>query len=316
VDHFASSARDAYTAGHEHALDLINEIALESKNENPDVQKIARLTHQALAVEASAGHFLTDAFSSGHVRVPRKELYELKTIFGLSVPSAITGLFTLVMHNDDGKNGLWITDKLTGDEWKAFGDDSLLTGKGRKNKEKVCTAASIGMQEIIGKLKEAQGKEQPQESFPEWGTIYELIPEECAHKNINQPLFKVDDEGKLLRRKDVNDPLCQDYISNWWIGTTLMLLLPQVFRYAFSGSTSQAESENQDDTYSEEQTSERGLSPRLDSYVRMSRDMPANDSTGRSPSLDELRVKSQPVTSPRRDIGEDLQETNLSPSFK
>lgn len=239
VDHFSQSARAAYQAGHELANKLIKEIELESRKKIQEEGKIERLTNQVLAIEASAGHFLTDAFSSGHVRVPRKELYELKTLLGIPVPSAITGLFTLVMHNEDGNNGLWVTDQLTGDVWKAYGDDSLLTGKGKDNRIKVCAAARIGMLEIIGQLKQVQGINTQNETFPTWGTVYKLFPDQCHNLNLNQPLFKVDN-GQLLRRKNVKDLHCKEYISNWWIGTTFLLLLPQIFAYLFSSSSDQA----------------------------------------------------------------------------
>lgn len=252
IDHFAESAKSAYTAGHELALKLIDDIAEEYKKEIQDLKKIEQLTHQVLAIEASAGHFLTDSFSSGHVRVPRKELYELKTLFGIPVPAAITGLFTLVMHNEDGKNGVWVTDKLTGNVWKSYGDDSLLTGKGKDNRIKVCAAARMGMLEIIGQLKKAQGLDVQGEQYPKWGTIYQLFPEQCTDINSNQPLFKKDDQGQLLRRKDVNDPSCKEYMSNWWVGTTLLLLLPRILEYigftmfsASSSETKQEETNNQ-----------------------------------------------------------------------
>lgn len=239
VDHFAGSAKIAYQAGHELALDVIKQIQELSSQQPIDETKINRLIHLTLAIEASAGHFLTDAFASGHIRVPRKELYELKTLFGIPVPSAITGLFTLVMHNEDGKNGLWVTDKFSQKEWKAYGDDSLLTGKSKDNREKVCAAAKMGLLEVISQIKKAlPNKTENPLPLSRWGEVYELFPIPCDYKNQNQPLFKLDANGRLLRRKEINNTLCTEYINNWWIWTTFLLILPTVIKYAFGISDS------------------------------------------------------------------------------
>lgn len=233
LDHFSTSSHASYKAGHELALSLIEKVAIEYKKDEPDHKLISQLTHQALAIEASAGHYLTDSFSSGHTRVPRKALYELRTLFGLPVPAAITGLFTLVMHNEDSDNGLWLKDDSTKDVWKAYGDDSLLTGKGQDNRKKVNTAAQTGMLELIGELKKANRTISTQDNFPSKGTVYTLLPSVDEEKNPNQPLFKEDQTGKLLRRKNVNDINCKEYISDWNVGSTLAILMPQIISYVF-----------------------------------------------------------------------------------
>ncbi|KTD21597.1 phosphatidylcholine hydrolyzing phospholipase [Legionella londiniensis] len=233
IDHFSDSAMLAYAAGHEAARDMIRQIPHTSSEEEKK-----RLIYKALTLEASAGHFLTDLFSSGHVRVPRKELYNLKTILGIPVPSAITGLFTLVMHNEDGEHGVWVTDQLTGEAWKAYGDDTLLIGQGTDNRIKACTAARMAMLEIVREIKQASQTSLVQqneeiEKLPEFGTIYKLFPEACNKGTLNHPLFKLDKEGNLLRRKDVNDPLCSEYKKNWWVWSTFLLILPKALAYAY-----------------------------------------------------------------------------------
>ncbi|WP_158616441.1 hypothetical protein [Legionella septentrionalis] len=245
VDHFGVNAKETYQAGHELALEYIKKIAEEKKKEAPDFKLIQAWMHHVFALEGSAGHFLTDAFSTGHVRVPRQELYELKTIFGIPVPAVITGLFTLVMHNEDGKNGLMLTNG-RGETFKAYGDDALLTGKGAVTFKKVTTAARAGMQEIFSELKKIFHENRNEEkasviadrSPPTWGGVYDLFPVAKEENNVgNNALFKMQ-SGKLLRRKDIHDIACTEYIENWWVWTTFLLLLPQIWQYAFGTAAS------------------------------------------------------------------------------
>lgn len=62
-DHFLPYAKDAYIAGHALALEKAREA---SKVENRE-EKI-RLLEEAYSIDAFACHFLTDSFSSGHLR--------------------------------------------------------------------------------------------------------------------------------------------------------------------------------------------------------------------------------------------------------
>ena len=62
-DHFLPYAKDAYIAGHELALEKAREASKVGNQEN----KI-RLLEEAYSIDAFACHFLTDSFSSGHLR--------------------------------------------------------------------------------------------------------------------------------------------------------------------------------------------------------------------------------------------------------
>lgn len=63
TDHFLPFAKDAYLAGHELALEKAREASQESERE-----KKMRLLEEAYSIDAFACHFLTDSFSSGHLR--------------------------------------------------------------------------------------------------------------------------------------------------------------------------------------------------------------------------------------------------------
>lgn len=83
-------------------------------------------------------HFLTDAFSAGHMRVPRQAL------------GAQRAFAALLMHNFDGKNGLWVHDG-SGEPWVAYGDEMLDDSLNHRNKEKTreaVHAALIALKEV------------------------------------------------------------------------------------------------------------------------------------------------------------------------
>lgn len=78
---------------------------------------------RALATEAFGCHFLTDAFASGHMRVPRRYLGER---FGI-----LRGALKMSrdMHAEDNDQGLWVTPRRSSRPrvvWRAYGDGRLL----------------------------------------------------------------------------------------------------------------------------------------------------------------------------------------------
>ncbi len=95
---------------YERALRMVREHATSTPRE----LKSAPIPAEAIALTAFGLHFLTDSFSSGHMRVPRESL-------------GVNGsLAAKMMHDLDGGYGLQVTygshDK---QEWRAFGDDYL-----------------------------------------------------------------------------------------------------------------------------------------------------------------------------------------------
>lgn len=98
-DHFAKDGRawNAYLVGHTIAMDLA---AKAGKNNN------VKMLEKAYTIDAFANHFLTDYFSSGHLRTPRKELqFGPKGIFWFSRGG---GYLSKLMHDEDCSKGLWV----------------------------------------------------------------------------------------------------------------------------------------------------------------------------------------------------------------
>ncbi|ADO68780.1 uncharacterized protein STAUR_0976 [Stigmatella aurantiaca DW4/3-1] len=98
-DHFAPRSWGRYARHHREALFLALDKDLDA----------------ALVRNAFADHFLTDAFASGHLRVPRDLLV------GLS-----GALPTRKMHDEENVQGLWVRSA-SGFVWRSYGDDHLGT---------------------------------------------------------------------------------------------------------------------------------------------------------------------------------------------
>jgi hypothetical protein len=115
-DHFVPAGRawKVYAAGHAMALDIAGDTKWKSGGGGGSSSSVERLT-LAYAFEAFSLHFLTDMFSSGHLRTPRK-------IFPQECsPDDVGSYLSRYMHDEDCKYGLNVTNK-KGDRWRAYGD--------------------------------------------------------------------------------------------------------------------------------------------------------------------------------------------------
>lgn len=105
--HFAPTNWIRFNREQRAALELV-----EKHLASPPSGATAPIPAEALARTAFALHFLTDAFSAGHMRVPRVTM---------DVAGAMAAK---LMHDLDGKYGLQVKNDF-GDVWRAFGDGYL-----------------------------------------------------------------------------------------------------------------------------------------------------------------------------------------------
>jgi hypothetical protein len=136
-DHFGQCAIAAYSAGHQVALDAAAGIASQNL---PLAQQVQALQH-AYAQNAFADHFLSDVFSSGHMRTPRQALY------GHTTPSALGSLLARGMHDEDCKYGLTVHNE-RGDTWVAYGDKQLMNPLNQTNLKYVTQALQASADEV------------------------------------------------------------------------------------------------------------------------------------------------------------------------
>jgi hypothetical protein len=155
-DHFAPYAKVAYRAGHELAMDMAK-LAAKTPQENEKY----RLLMLAVSLEAFAGHYSTDLFSSGHMRVPRAELpvYASKHpgagLGEKQLISTFSGLASLghvlvhEQHDEDGRLGLWVSNQVNPEPWQAFGDGDFFEEKSEPNRAMAIDMVKKGLEEVM-----------------------------------------------------------------------------------------------------------------------------------------------------------------------
>jgi hypothetical protein len=204
ADHFGEWALSAYLAGHTGALQQAV-VAHQSGSEQQ--------LELAYAMNSFADHFLTDLFSAGHLRVPRKQLARVVT------PGEQGSLISRFMHDEDSKFGLKVRNAL-GDEWHAYGDKRYFDSNDAANRAQVKHAVQVSADEIFeayvsGILPSPATYKAP---------LY--VPDLNAVNNPStnfSPLFKAEGD-KVLRRKDVNNLNDKQWTNDWWGWSTYLLL--------------------------------------------------------------------------------------------
>ncbi|VVO24982.1 phospholipase [Pseudomonas fluorescens] len=204
VDHFGEWALLAYVAGHTAALHQ----AVLAHNSGDD-----RQLELAYAMNAFADHFLTDLFSAGHLRVPRKQLAAVVT------PSDLGSLITRFMHDEDSKFGLNVSNA-RGDKWRAYGDKRYFDTLDSANCRQVKLAVQRSVDEVFDTF--IRGTLPAPENY----IALDYIPDLKAVQNPSgnfSPLFVMEGD-KVLRRSDVNNLDDQNRIGDWWGWSTYLLL--------------------------------------------------------------------------------------------
>jgi len=204
-DHFGDDAWLAYKAGHELAL---NEAI--KAHFNGDIKTL----EYAYTLNAYASHFLSDRFSSGHLRTPFVHLVNEVT------PSTIGSVLVTFMHNEENHNGLHVHN-LRGDHWIAYGDRRYFDSVNDQNTVILKEALQESANQIYSAFTTGQ--------IPNDESVFNLIPvADETGKNRNQditPLFYRDESNHLLlRRSNTSNLHDKEFTSNWWGWSTLIEL--------------------------------------------------------------------------------------------
>jgi hypothetical protein len=128
-NHFGWYNMKDYVRYHQEAIDKALR-SYELKDSNPE--KSLLLFQQALVANAFADHYLTDAFASGHVRVPRVQVVEwAKANLEGFLKKNRGDLVTMLLHDNESKNlrtgaeeGFPVANSY-GDQWETRGDGHL-----------------------------------------------------------------------------------------------------------------------------------------------------------------------------------------------
>lgn len=197
-DHFGRDAETAYRAGHAVAM----EEAARAGRATDKTERRARL-ERAYAMNAFADHFLTDLFSAGHLRVPRRQLFK-------QVPLKTTsGNLTRAMHNEDSVRGVDVRNQAD-DKWRAYGDKRLRDSVSTANRGMVMRAAQLSADEVWDAF-----NQQPPAKHPK---ALLLTPDYTHLVNTpleNFPALFVAEGEKVLRRRELFKRDDRSYVSNW-----------------------------------------------------------------------------------------------------
>ena len=204
ADHFAEGALLAYIAGHTAALQQ----AVIAHHTGDDTS-----LELAYAMNAFADHYLTDLFSAGHLRVPRKQLAAVVT------PSDLGSLITRFMHDEDSKFGLNVRNG-HGEQWHAYGDKRYFDAIDSANRAQVNLAVQVSADEVFAAY--LSGIAPSPANFAALKRLPDLQAVLNPTGNFS-PLFKVEGD-KVLRRKDVNNLNDTATVDDWWGWSTYLLL--------------------------------------------------------------------------------------------
>ena len=204
ADHFGEWALSAYLAGHSAALQQAV-VAHQSGS--------GQQLELAYAMNSFADHFLTDLFSAGHLRVPRKQLAAVVT------PGELGSLISRFMHDEDSKFGLNVRNAL-GDEWHAYGDKRYFDSNDAANRTQVKRAVQASADEIFDAY--ISGIAPSPATFKAPLHVPDLNAANNPANNFS-PLFKAEGD-KVLRRKDVNNLNDKQWTNDWWGWSTYLLL--------------------------------------------------------------------------------------------
>ncbi|PQP05692.1 phospholipase [Pseudomonas frederiksbergensis] len=204
TDHFGEWALLAYVAGHTAALQQ----AVLAHNSGDEKQ-----LELAYAMNAFADHSLTDLFSAGHLRVPRKQLAAAVT------PSDLGSLITRFMHDEDSKFGLNVRNG-DGDRWRSYGDKRYFDAIDSANRTQVNQAVQVSADEVFAAY--LSGVAPSPGSFAALKNLPDLQAVLNPADNFS-PLFRVEG-NKVLRRKDVNNLNDTATVDDWWGWSTYLLL--------------------------------------------------------------------------------------------
>jgi hypothetical protein len=141
-DHFGLNAQLAYLAGHRVAITR----AILAHNRSPLVPggPPANL-NDAYAANAFADHFLTDLFSAGHLRTPRKELHDWSKV-GIPGVGMAGDVLAWYGHDEDCKYGLNVRNK--SQTWMMYGDKRIFDSVNITGRDVAAKAVEVSKQEV------------------------------------------------------------------------------------------------------------------------------------------------------------------------
>lgn len=212
LDHFVPDALHAYETGHTVAL----ETAIEAHNlllQNAQ-EKALQTLQTAYAQNAFACHFLSDAMSSGHMRVPRRAMH-----YGIDLPMILNLLLANLMHEEDSILGLQVINH-EGLQWKALGDGYTTHPEAKTQQDVLNQILQRSADHVYDAF--ISGK------MPHTYDEMQLLPnyDQLNNNDNHAALFKFEN-NKLLKRNQNHNPMDYHWLESW--SPILTLLDFQIF---------------------------------------------------------------------------------------
>ncbi len=206
-DHFGEWAVLAYQAGHAVALGQ----ALQAHNTSDPTQAKALLT-KAYAMNAFADHFLSDLFSAGHIREPRRQIYMTANV-GVTANLCAKG-----MHDEDCKYGLRVSNAM-GDTWRAYGDKRYFDTVNLQNKALVDAAVQASATEVFNAFINGTQPANPGQYIALQFTTNLAQVQDYRNNPLGNfvPMFVLDSEA-VKCRNSLNDLNTPGWTSVWTTG--------------------------------------------------------------------------------------------------
>jgi hypothetical protein len=200
-DHFGQRALLSYQTGHGAALAQ----ALVARTITEPLKR-RRALELAYALDAFSNHFLSDLFSAGHLRTPRRELTDRVTIPGLG------SLLAWWMHDEDSKWGLACQNR-DGQRWKSYGDKRLADTMNLKNRILAESAVQSSIDEVFIAFDRGTVP-QPQE-YLALAVMADLTEAQKPDNRLHHSPMFVWDGREVLRRNHLNDLNDYSWTANW-----------------------------------------------------------------------------------------------------
>ncbi len=119
-------------------------------------------TNEAWGLNATADHYLSDSFSGGHIRTPRKSETD-----GNKAHKVLNDINSKVLHDLDNKFGVLVKSERRPEPWVAYGD-MFLEAKDKRNAdnlEQVARAMQESKQDIVQALQEGSSYGDPEKNY-------------------------------------------------------------------------------------------------------------------------------------------------------
>lgn len=209
TDHFGRDALIAFATGHRMAVAL----AVQASAGGPAT------LHDAYLASAFAGHFLTDLFSAGHLRVERGRLHAWSTIAVPGASLAVGDYLAMKAHGEDCKYGLAVSNA-RGDRTVMFGDARIFDPQNAAGLALAREAVQACVQEVFEAYRSGIDPFAgvPADAAPDLlpTDAAALVPDlakaaDPATNPQHHVLFRFDDAGVLHERQHINDLQCATY---------------------------------------------------------------------------------------------------------